>query len=257
MLTSFFALAAQSPGRQQAFRQIVLAHLLLVIGGAGALHAYAVSTGSKIAGAPILGHLLLIHGDVEGAILLGWRLTQLPKSRALEFLLVSPLHPQRVLLAEALVGMTRLAWVTLAGLPGLVLLFADGYLDWVDIPPLLLMPFTWRCITGLGLTTWAFEPLGVRRWSERVLLAGIALYLGIGVFVGEHIKEFSERLQGIGWSEVSLGEGTVLPSNLGQVFMFSFGAFHRYNPFAVIEFWLSPQTLQKGDMQIALDRMVG
>jgi len=257
MLSSFFALAAQSPGRQQAFRQIVLVHLVMVIGGAGALHAYAVSTGQKIAGAPILGHLLLITGIVEGAMLIGWRLTQLPKSRALEFLLVSPLHPQRVFLAEALVGITRLAWVTLAGLPGLVLLFADGYLDWVDIPPLIIMPFTWGCITGLGLTTWAYEPLTVRRWSERLLLAGIALYLAIGVFVGEHIKEFSERLQGIGWSEVSLGEGIVLPSNLGQVFMMSFGAFHRYNPFAVIEFWLSPQTLQKGDMLIALDRMVG
>src|SRR4029077_10232626 len=144
---SFFALAAVSPGRQEAFRQIVFAHLLLVIGGAGALHAYARSAGNNAAGAPILGHVLLITGIVEGAMLIGWRLTQLPKSQALEFLLVSPLHPQRVFLAEALVGITRLAWVTLAGLPGLILLWPDHYVSLMDIGPLLIMPFTWGCIT--------------------------------------------------------------------------------------------------------------
>jgi hypothetical protein len=257
MLKSFFALAARSPGRQQAFRQIVLAHLLLVIGGAGALHAYAVSAGNNGAGAPILGHLLLITGIVEGAMLIGWRLTQLPKSQALEFLLVSPLHPQRVFLAEALVGMTRLAWVTLAGLPGLIFLFADHYLEWVDIPPLLFMPFTWGCITGLGLTAWAYEPLKIRRWSERVVLAGIAVYLGIGVFVGENLLYVARRLGAVSWGEISVTDGWTLPSNLGQVFMFGFGAFHIYNPFAVIEYWLSPETLKKGNMLIALDRMVG
>ena len=262
MLRSFFALAAQSPGRQQAFRQIVLAHLLLVIGGAGALHTYALSAGNNGAGAPILGHLLLISGIVEGAMLIGWRLTQLPKSQALEFLLVSPLRPQRVFLAEALVGITRLAWVTLAGLPGLVLLLADHYLEWVDILPLLLMPFTWGCITGLGLTAWAYEPLKIRRWFERFMLAGIALYLGIGVFVGENLRRVANRLEGVSWGEMSLGqgwawgEGWTLPSNLGQVFLISFEAFHRYNPFAVIEYWLSPETLKKGNMLIAQDRMV-
>src|SRR6266481_3342893 len=117
MLRSFFALAAQSPGRQQAFRQIVLAHLLLVTGGAGALHAYALSAGNNAAGAPILGHLLLITGIVEGAMLIGWRLTQLPKSQALEFLLVSPLRPRRVFVAESLVGLVQLTLTTLAGLP--------------------------------------------------------------------------------------------------------------------------------------------
>ena len=42
-----------------------------------------------------------------------WRLTQLPKSQALEFLLVSPLRPPWVFAAEAAVGVTRLALVTL------------------------------------------------------------------------------------------------------------------------------------------------
>ena len=47
----------------------------------------------------------------------GWRLTQLPKSQALEFLLVSPLRPRRLLFAEALVGLAQLGLVTLSGLP--------------------------------------------------------------------------------------------------------------------------------------------
>jgi hypothetical protein len=35
-----------------------------------------------------LGHILLVAGVVEGATLIGWRLTQLPRSQALDFLLV-------------------------------------------------------------------------------------------------------------------------------------------------------------------------
>ena len=257
MLRSFFALAAQSPSRQQAFRQVVFTHLLIVLGGAVAIQVYAASIGSRSAAAPILGHILLIAGIVEGAMLIGWRLTQLPKSQALEFLLVSPLHPQRVFLAEALVGITRLAWVTLAGLPGLLLLTADAYLDWIDILPLLLMPFTWGCITGLGLTAWAYEPRQVRRGFERVLLVGIGLYLAIGVVVGEHLRQVSDRLRGIELPEFSVGDVTLPSLNLGQVFFFGFEAFHKYNPFAVIEYWLMPFSMLKPNMRIALDRMVG
>jgi hypothetical protein len=257
MLRSFFALAAQSPSRQQAFRQVVFTHLLIVLGGAVAIQVYAASIGSRSAAAPILGHILLIAGIVEGAMLIGWRLTQLPKSQALEFLLVSPLHPQRVFLAEALVGITRLAWVTLAGLPGLLLLAADAYLDWIDILPLLLMPFTWGCITGLGLTAWAYEPRQVRRGFERILLVGIGLYLAIGVVVGEHLRQVSDRLRGIELPEFSVGDVTLPSLNLGQVFFFGFEAFHKYNPFAVIEYWLMPFSMLKPNMRIALDRMVG
>src|SRR5436190_1822271 len=140
MLRSFFALAAQSPGRQQAFRQIVLAHLLLVIGGAGALHTYALSAGNNGAGAPILGHLLLISGIVEGAMLIGWRLTQLPKSQALEFLLVTSLQPSRLLLAEALVAIWRFVLVTASGAPFLGLLWYWGILTFADTMALLGLP---------------------------------------------------------------------------------------------------------------------
>src|SRR5437868_10179409 len=125
MLTPFFKLAAVSPGRQYTFRALVAAHLVaLACGAALAMHV-------KPNGAALLGHVLLVAGIIEGALLLGWRLTQLPKSQALEFLLVSPVRPRQLFLAEALVGLARLALVTLAGLPVLLLLVLEGYL----LPP--------------------------------------------------------------------------------------------------------------------------
>src|SRR5207237_4424280 len=165
-----------SPGRQHRFRQLLTAHLVVLLGG-----VWLVLHGNPSRPAVNLGHLLLVAGIVEGAILIGWRLTQLPKSQSLEFLLVSLLPAWRLLLAEALVGLARLALVTLAGLPVLLLLTVAGYLDYVDLLPLLGMPFTWGAVTGLGLTMWAYEPRFVRRWAERVTLAGIVAYLGLGV----------------------------------------------------------------------------
>jgi hypothetical protein len=247
MFISFFAQAAQSPGRQSAFRQVVLVHLTLLSAAAFVLRNQDDAAGSRSAHAPMLGHFLLVAGIVEGAMLIGWRLTQLPKSQALEFLLVSPLRPARIFLAEALVGITRLTLVTLAGLPVLILLFPDGYLEWVDIGPLLVVPLTWGLITGLGLTAWAYEPLTVRRWGERLLLAGIGLYLGIGVVVGEQLPR---RI-------ASLREASWLPEELLRWFLTGFMAFHRYNPFAVLEYWLSPLTLRRGEFAVAIDRMVG
>src|SRR5262249_16869376 len=180
----FFALAMLSPGRQLAFRRALVAHVILV--GAG---SWSVVCG----GSPgFLGHLLLVAGIVEGAVLIGWRLTQLPKSQALEFLLVSPLQARRLFLSEALVGLARLALVTLSGLPVLLLLTLLGRRDAgtfgllspglasVDLGPLLLMPFTWGAVTGLGLTAWAYEPLAVRRWGERGVFLLILLYLIVG-----------------------------------------------------------------------------
>src|ERR671938_454233 len=106
MLAPFFALAAQSPTRQAAFRRAVAAHLLLLAGA-----VFALSGNRPGQGLALLGHLLLVAGVVEGATLVGWRLTQLPRSQALEFLLVSPVQPVRLFLAEAAVGLGRLALV--------------------------------------------------------------------------------------------------------------------------------------------------
>src|SRR5947209_5456633 len=215
MLGPFFRLAMLSVSRQAAFRRAVIGHVLFVVTAAWVVYLQ----GSGV----LFGQFLLVAGLVEGAILLGWRLTQLPKSQALEFLLVSPVQPRRVFAAEALVGLTRLALVTLAGLPVLVLLCAAGLLDVLDLGPLLVMPFTWGAITGLGLTVWAYEPPVVRRWGERVILGCIVLYLGVGVLAGEHLKDWL----------------TFLPEEAGRSVLTGFQAFHVYNPFAVLGYWLT------------------
>src|ERR1700722_20600025 len=137
MISPFFVLAARSPTRQMTFRRATIAHLL-VLGGAVA----AMLLQPPAAGLQLVGNVLLTAGVVEGAVLVGWRLTQMPKSQALEFLLVSPLRPHWLFVHEAAVGLTQLALITLAGLPVLALLVAVGLLDPLDPFPLLIMPFT-------------------------------------------------------------------------------------------------------------------
>src|SRR5436305_11798296 len=147
MFAAFFAQAARSPGRQRVFRRTVVAHLALL------LALVALLPLSPRGGTPavLFGQFLLIAGVVEGAILVGWRLTQLPKSQALEFLLVSPLRPARVLLNEAMVGVALVTLVTLSGLPLLAVLAATGLLDTLDLAPFLLVPLTGGACTGILL----------------------------------------------------------------------------------------------------------
>src|SRR4051812_40119228 len=153
MLAPFFVLAGQSPTRQFTLRRVVVAHVGLLLGLA--LIASRQKPGES---GVLFGDLLLVAGIVEGAILVGWRLAQMPKSQALEFLLVSPIQPRRVLFAEALVGLAMLSLVSLSGLPALLIFAASGVIDPLDVPVLVVMPFTWGAVTGLGLTAWAYEP---------------------------------------------------------------------------------------------------
>jgi hypothetical protein len=230
MLARFFMLAAVSPGRQLAFRRAVVGHLLVLVGGLWVVHDWDPSRA-----ATMLGHLLLVMGIVEGAVLLGWRLTQLPKSQALEFLLVTPVRPGHAFLAEAAVGLTRLAFVTLAGLPILLILVVAGRLDALDLVPLLVMPWTWGAVTGLGLSVWVYEAAGVRRWVERIGLGLVVVYLAIGVAAGEHLRKWI----------------AVLPDELGQLVLFGFYAFHGYNPFGTMQHWMEQ------DCALGVERMAG
>jgi hypothetical protein len=246
MLYSFFTLAAQSPARQRSFRRTVLVHLAVLIGSLWAVDrltggVWSVDPRDPAAGnaAALLGYVLLIAGIVEGATLLGWRLTQLPKTQALEFMLVTPLRPPRVFLAEAGVGLARLALVTLAGLPVLAVLTLGGCLNPIDLVPLLVMPFTWGAVTGLGLTAWTYEPLTVRRWAERGAMLLVLVYLIVGVLAGEHLKDW-------------LGG---LPTTLQRTCLNGFGAVHRYNPFAVLSYWLQPS--QRGEGLVIGTRSMG
>jgi hypothetical protein len=213
MLLAFFRLAALAPNRQRALRVAALVHL----GGLGLLLA---SGFVNRAWPPplLLGNILLIAGIIEGAVLIGWRLTQIPKSQSLEFLLVSPLRPPGVFLGEALVGLARLTLVTLSGLPLLLLFASDGKLLFDDLATVVLLPWVWGAVTGLGLTAWAYEPDRIRRWGERGAGALIVLYLVIGVLAGENLPLWVARL----------------PAPLGAWFLAAFHALHEYNPFGVI-----------------------
>src|SRR5688572_30166085 len=117
----FFTLAAVSPSRRHALRTLIVVHVAAL-----GLTMLGLQWASALGRPLAVGNVLLIAGIVEGAHLMGCRLTQLPKSQALEFLLVSRSRPGRVLLAEAMVGLARLALVTLSGLPLLLLLILQG-----------------------------------------------------------------------------------------------------------------------------------
>jgi hypothetical protein len=230
MFSPFFALAAQSPTRQANFRRIVSLHMVLLTGACWSLTREAIGRP-----AILLGHVALVAGIVEGALLIGWRLTQLPRSQALEFLLVSPLRPPVLFLAEVSVGLWQLFLVTLAGLPLFVLCVADGRLDPFDPLALMILPFTWGAITGVGLTVWAFEPRAVRRWGERIVLGMVLLYLVVGVLAAENLRAWLDHL----------------PADVGLSLLRGFAALHTHNPFGVVRYWL------ENHADIALDRALG
>ena len=219
MLAPFFGLAMRAPARQAAFRRAAVTHLVFL----AAAGAVAVSRPTP-AVLQTLAYGLLGAGIVEGAVLLGWRMTQLPKSQALEFLLTSPVQPRRLFLAEALVGLSRLTLVQLAGIPALFLLVVQGILNPLDLLLLVAMPLVWGAVAGLGLTVWAYETRLVRRVGELAALFGILLYLTVGVLAGEHLKTWLDAL----------------PLALSEPLFEAFKALHTYNPFAVMAFWFDP-----------------
>ncbi len=218
MLTPFFRTAVQSPGRRRALKIAIWLHLSL----------FSIVPLTIIGSPPSpnliirnLGMTLLLGGIVEGALLIGWRLTQIPRSQTLEFLLVSPVQPRNVFYAEASVGLFRLALVTLSGLPFLLLLLLLRFVNELDCLVLLVMPWTWGAITGLGLTMWAYEPLRVRRWLERLVFLGIMTYLVLGVLAAERLPYWL----------------SLLPDGIAQFCMQMFRGMHFNNPFSVMEFW--------------------
>ena len=217
MLRPFFAAAMLAPGRHLVFRQTAALNAVLVAG-----LAY-LAAGGHLAG-ETLGYLLLVLGLVEGAALVGWRLTQMPKSQALEFLLASPVQPRRLFLAEALVGVCRFALAWLAGLPPLVGLVYGGVIGWAELLPLGLMPLVWGVVAGLGLTAWVYEPPGVRRAGEVVGLVGVFVYLAVGVVAAENLPVWLSHLP----------PAAAGPLYDGVLFL------HTMNPFGVVRYWFAP-----------------
>ncbi|OWK37928.1 hypothetical protein [Fimbriiglobus ruber] len=218
MLKPFFAAAMLAPGRQLSFRRLAASHVLMVAG-----LTYAATAATSSAALTTVGYLFLVLGLVEGAALVGWRLTQLPKSQALEFLLTSPVHPRGVFAAEALVGVARFALVWLAGAPVAAGLIFTGTIDPADLIPILVMPFVWGTTAGLALTAWVYEPRAVRRIGELCSLAAVLVYLVVGVVAGENLRAWLEQL----------------PEVLGR-FLFEGVIFlHTMNPFGVVRYWFA------------------
>ncbi len=218
MIRSLLYLAMVSPTRQASFRRSALGHILLV----AVLCATVVQSNSLTAMA-IVAQVLLVLGIVEGASLIGWRLTQLPKSQALEFLLVSPVPPRQIFLAELFVGTGRFLLVQLAALPVLGWLVFAGVAEWPDLIVLTLVPVTWGLVTGVGLATWIYEPKGVRRIGEFFAFAGVLIYLIVGVLAAENLQLWLQAL----------------PPVLGEALFDLILGLHTMNPFGVVRYWFS------------------
>ena len=222
MFQPFFAAAMLAPGRQLTFRRVVVAHLLfltaLIWGAIRAPDSQTVTT---------VGYLTLVLGIVEGAALIGWRLTQLPKSQALEFLLTSPMQPQQLFFAEALVGVCRFALVWLSGLPVFGLLVFTGTVGWSDLLPLAVMPAIWGVFAGIGLTAWVYEPVAVRRIGEVLGMLGVLVYLIVGVVAGENLLMWLRQL----------------PEWLGRILFDSVLMLHDLNPFGMVRYWFASDSV--------------
>lgn len=214
-MQAFFQMAAVSTNRQRTFRALVGGHAALLVAG-----FFLLQWKPALLGHVLFAEALLVAGIIEGALLIGWRLTQLPKSQALEFLLVSAVRPPAILLAEAAVGLTLLAFVTLAGLPVLAAMAALGFIDGGQAAALLALPFVYGALAGLGLTVWAYEPPLVRRVGEKLVIAGILIYLVVGVLAGEKLGAWLDGL----------------PLGLGEWMVGLLRLMHDYNPFGAMQF---------------------
>lgn len=218
-MVPFFIAAMQAPGRHRSFRRAAVIHFLFVFLLIG------LSTRAGSWGPPgLAGYLALMMGMIEGAALIGWRLVQIPKSLALEFLIVTPLRPRRIFLSEAAVGIARFLFVQLSALPVFVLANQFGRIETDELIPLALMPVMWGITTGLLLAAWVYEPLPVRHLGELLGFFGVLVYLAVGLLAGENLKAWFESL----------------PTWLGQLAYDAVMLIHTGNPFGVVHYWLDP-----------------
>lgn len=218
VLLPFFQLAMRAVNRQYAFRIAVVLHVLFV-----AILALLYLGPGQRPSAEVLSFSLLTLGIVEGAMMLGWRLTQVPKSQSLEFLLTSPVQPRRVFIAEASVGVIRLALLSLCGLPLFALMAAVGVVEPIDLPVLVGLPFLWSLVAGFGVTVWAYESLRIRRYFEIIGIVGVLCYLAVGVLAGDKLLLWLQQL----------------PRDLARLLLDLLAITYRYNPFMALSYWLS------------------
>lgn len=193
MVGPFFELAGRSVSRQRTFRQVVAAHQGVI----AAIFLYGIVFRDRHFEA-YLGHTLLILGVIEGAVLIGWRLAQWPKSQAMELLLVTSLSPASVLVGEMLVGLAFLGLVMLSGLPGFAVAAAFGWTPAEHLLAMQVLAYCFGSLIGIGLAWWSYEPAKVRVWGERLAGAMLVVYLVVGGLAGEHTFRWLMLVPG-GW----------------------------------------------------------
>ena len=141
-----------------------------------------------------LAGVQLVSGLIVGGLMGGWRLAQLPKSRAVELHLITPLSDWTHLGGELVVGTIRTATLLLGAVPVVALAGGLGWLRPVDATILVLLPMLGGWLAGLLLAMIAYEPSWVRRWLERGVLLAVMVYLVMLGLLGQWVVP---RL--IGW----------------------------------------------------------
>lgn len=216
MIGEFFRQASRSPRRQKNLRTVFIAHQAVLFG----ITAYLAIRHHPGVFA-LLADALLLLGIVEGALLIGWRLAQWPKSRSLEPLLLANLSPARVMVGEQAVGLAMLALVSASSLPLLTFLAARQILPMHAVWFLPLQGFAWGSVVGFGLTWWTYESERFRWWGEKVLGTALTVYLLVGGLAGEH----------------TLATLRSLPGGIGHVFVEGIWMIHRNHPFSLMHAW--------------------
>ena len=213
MLREFFKQASRSPSRQRFFRTLAVIHFLVL-----SMVILIVLQGKRIPLAAAVGDAIVLLGIVEGALVVGWRLVQWPKSRALEPLLLANLSSAGVMAGEQAVGMTFLALLQAVSLPLLAILHSFHHLPAYSLWLFPMQGLLWGAITGFGLAWWAYEPKNVRWWGERILGLVLCVYFVVGGLAGEHTIPLLRSM----------------PGHWGNWIVDSMLAVHSSNPFAIM-----------------------
>jgi hypothetical protein len=219
-LNPFIVAGMRSHSRQGAFRRSVVAHTSIHLG-----LALLLLRDSRLSTIQFVAYFSIALAIIEGAFFLGWRLTQLPKSEAMEFMLVSPVQSHQFFFAEASVSFTRYVFIQLASLPIWIVVIQYGVLTTMDLPGLILIPLLWGAIIGFGLVVWAYETRTIRLIGQIVSLMAILIYLIVGVLAGERLGIWLNELPGE-WS-----------ARIASTLMLM----QQFNPFGVIKNYLDPR----------------
>ena len=86
-----------------------------------------------------------------------------------------------------------------------------------------VMPLLWGMFAGLALTAWIYEPPAVRRIGEYAGMAGVLVYLVVGVVAAENLLVWLQAL----------------PDWLGRALFSLVKGFHELNPFGVVRYWFT------------------